>query len=156
MNLGVWAVQARYFHSLFVTAAIPGTAVSVPVFPGGYLIGGLLLVNLAFAHVYRLRLTWAKSGLWLTHFGLILLLLGELFTGLWQKESMMRLDQGETKSYSESSRLIELAVIDTTDPKFDDVVAIPTAVLEQLGTIQHPKLPFRIRTTTYYPIRRCR
>ena len=151
VNLGVWAVQAKYFHSLFVTAAIPGTAVSVPVFPGGYLIGGLLLVNLAFAHVYRLRLTWAKSGLWLTHFGLILLLLGELFTGLWQKESMMRLDQGETKSYSESSRLIELAVIDTTDPKFDDVVAIPTAVLEQLGTIQHPRLPFRIRTTAYYP-----
>jgi len=62
----------------------------------------------------------------------------------------MRLDQGETKAYSESSRQIELAVIDTTDPKFDDVVAIPTAALEQLGTIQHPKLPFRIHTTTYH------
>ncbi len=150
VNLGIWAVQTKYFRSLFVTAQLPGTELFVPVFPGGYLIGGLLLLNLGAAHVSRLRLSWAKSGLWLTHFGLILLLLGELFTGLWQKESMMRLDQGETKAYSESSRQIELAVIDTTDPKFDDVVAIPTAALEQLGTIQHPKLPFRIHTTTYH------
>ena len=79
------------------------------------MIGGLLLLNLAAAHAYRFRLTWAKSGLWLTHFGLILLLLGELFTGLWQQESLMRLDQGETKAYSESSLQTELAVIDTTD-----------------------------------------
>jgi hypothetical protein len=151
VNLGVWAVQAKYFHSLFVMAAVPGTSLFVPVFPGGYLLGGLLLLNLTAAHIYRLRLTWSKSGLWLTHFGLVLLLLGELLTGLWQRESMMRLDQGETKAYSESARQMELAVIDTTDPKFDDVVAIPTAVLEELGTIQHPKLPFRIRVTAYYP-----
>src|SRR5208283_893880 len=151
VNLGVWAVQTRYFRSLFVMARLPGTELFVPVFPGGYLIGGLLLLNLAAAHFSRLRLSWAKSGLWLTHFGLVLLLLGELFTGLWQKESLLRLDQGETKAYTESSRQIELAVIDTTDSKFDDVVAIPTAVLEQLGTIQHPKLPFRIHTATFYP-----
>jgi hypothetical protein len=151
VNLGIWAVQAKYFHSFFVMASVPGTALFVPVFPGGYLIGGLLLINLAVAHVYRLRLTWSKSGLWLTHFGLILLLLGELLTGLWQKESMMRLDQGETKSYSESSQRMELAVIDTTNPKYDEVVAIPTAVLGDLGTIQQPMLPFRIHTIAYYP-----
>jgi hypothetical protein len=151
VNLGVWAVQAKYFHSLFVTARLPGTELRVPVFPGGYLVGGLLLLNLAAAHVSRLRLSWGKSGLWLTHIGLILLLLGELFTGLWQQESLMRLNQGETKSYSESSLQTELAVIDTTDPKFDDVVAIPTSLLENLGTIQHPKLPFRIHTVSFFP-----
>ena len=102
VNLGVWAVQQKYFRSLFVMARLPGTDLAVPVFPGGYLIGGLLLLNLVAAHAYRFRLTWTKSGLWLTHFGLILLLLGELFTGLWQQESLMRLDQGATKNYSES------------------------------------------------------
>jgi hypothetical protein len=132
-------------------ARIPGTDLSVPVFPGGYLIGGLLLLNLAAAHVSRLRLTWGKSGLWLTHFGLILLLLGELFTGLWQQESLLRLDEGQTKAYSESSLQTELAVIDTTDPKFDDVVAIPIQLLEERGTIQHPRLLFRIHTTAFYP-----
>ena len=151
VDLGIWAVQAKYFRSLFVMGRVPGTDIAIPVFPGGYLIGGLLLINLTAAHAYRLKLTWVKSGLWLTHFGLILLLLGELFTGLWQQESLMFLDQGETKTYSQSLLLTELAVIDTTDPKFDDVVAIPVAALENLGTIQHPRLPFRIHPTAFYP-----
>jgi hypothetical protein len=151
VDLGIWAVQARYFRSLFVTAQIPGTGIAIPWFPGGYLIGGLLLINLTAAHATRLKLSWAKSGLWLTHFGLILLLLGELFTGLWQQESLMAIDQGDTKSYSESRLQTELAVIDTTDPKFDEVVAIPTALLEDLGTIQYPRLPFRIHPTVFYP-----
>lgn len=151
VNLGVWAVQAKYFRSLFVMARVAGTDIPLPVFPGGYLIGGLLLLNLAAAHAYRFRMTWSKSGLWLTHFGLILLLLGELFTGLWQEESLMRLDQGETKAYSESSLQNELAVIDTSDPTFDAVVAIPSTLLAKLGTIQTPKLPFTIRPVVYYP-----
>lgn len=151
VNLGVWAVQTKYFRTLFVMARVPGTDLPVPVFPGGYLIGGLLLLNLAAAHASRFRVTWTKSGLWLTHFGLILLLLGELFTGLWQQESLMRLDQGETKAYSESYLQTELAVIDTTDAKYDDVVAIPTAALERTGVIQYPKLPFTIRPVLFYP-----
>jgi hypothetical protein len=151
VDLGILAVQTQYFRSLFVMARVPGTGIAIPVFPGGYLIGGLLLLNLTAAHAYRLKLTWSKSGLWLTHFGLILLLFGELFTGLWQQESLMLIDQGETKTYSESYVRTELAVIDTTDPKFDDVVAIPTEALENLGTIQHPRLPFRIHTAAFYP-----
>ena len=151
VNLGVWAVQTKYFRSLFVMTRISETGVAIPWFPGGYLIGGLLLLNLTAAHACRLKMTWAKSGLWLTHSGLILLLLGELFTGLWQQESLMFLDKGETKTYSESRLQTELAVIDTTDPRFDDVVAIPTEALEEPGTIQHPRLPFRIHTTAFYP-----
>jgi hypothetical protein len=151
VNLGVWAVQQKYFRSLFVMARFSGTNVAVPVFPGGYFIGGLLLLNLVAAHAYRFRLEWKKSGIWLAHFGLILLLLGELFTGLWQREGLMRLDAGATKNFCESSLKIELAVIDTTDPKFDDVVAIPEGALEKMTALQYPKLPFTIRTVLYYP-----
>ena len=92
VNLGVWAVQQKYFHSVFVMTRLPGSDFAMPVLPGGYLIGGLLLVNLVVAHVYRLKLTWSKLGLWLTHFGLIMLLLGEIFTGLWTQEGHMRLN----------------------------------------------------------------
>ncbi|HUL52657.1 MAG TPA: cytochrome c biogenesis protein ResB [Opitutaceae bacterium] len=151
VNLGVWAVQQKYFRSLFVMVHVPGTPVSVPVFPGGYLIGGLLLVNLAAAHAYRFRLGWRKAGIWLAHLGLILLLLGELFTGLWQRDGVMRLDQGATKNYSESALKTELAILDTTDPKFDSVVAIPESALQAMGTLQHPALPFTVRTVLYFP-----
>ena len=44
VNLGIWAVQEKYFHSLFVLAKFGD--LPVPVFPGGYLIGGLLLIAL--------------------------------------------------------------------------------------------------------------
>lgn len=151
VNLGIWAVQDKYFRSFFVYWQVPGTGIGVPIFPGGYFIGGLLLINLISAHVYRFQLTWKKFGIQLAHSGLIILLLGELITGLMQKESMMRLDEGETKKHSESPMLTELVVIDRTAPEYDDVVAIPEAVLADKGTIQHPKLPFQLRLKEYFP-----
>lgn len=151
VNLGVWAVQEKYFRSFIVLGRLPGADVLVPIFPGGYFIGGLLFINLISAHAYRFRFSWAKCGIWLTHIGLLLLLLGEFFTGLWQRESVMRFAEGETRSYSESQLVNELAVINTTDPQFDDVVAIPAARLEKSAPIQHPKLPFRIQPKVFYP-----
>ncbi len=151
VNLGIWGVQEKFFHSFFVLEKIPGTAIPVPVFPGGYFLGGLLLINLVAAHVYRFKLEGRKAGILLTHTGLILLLVGELLSGLLQQESQMRLDAGESKNYSESYRQDELVVLDTTDPKFNEVVAIPEAVVAEGGLIQHPKLPFQLRLRDYYP-----
>ena len=151
VDLGVWGVQEKFFHAFFVLGKIPGTNVPCPVFPGGYFLGGLLLINLLAAHIYRFKFEWKKTGIQLTHLGVILLLVGELLTGLFQQESQMRLEEGETKNYSESYRDVELAVIETTDAKFNDVVAIPQAVLSDGGTLQHPKLPFQVRIRDYYP-----
>ncbi len=149
VHLGIWAVQQKYFHSFFVLWRVGD--IPVPVFPGGYLIGGLLLINLVSAQVYRFKLSAKKSGIWLTHVGLILLLIGELLSGLWQEEFSLRLNEGETKNFSESYRLNELAITDTTDPKFDHVVAIPENLIARSEAIQHPKLPFRVVPKTYYP-----
>ena len=148
VNLGIWAVQEKYFRSLFVLWNIKGFP--VPVFPGGYFIGGLLFINLVSAHAYRFKMAWKKSGIFLTHFGLILLLLGELFTGLWQKEYQLRLDQSQTRSYSESYRDNELAITDASDPKWDEVVAIPEKRLASGEPIQVAKLPFRVAIRSYY------
>jgi ABC-type transport system involved in cytochrome c biogenesis permease subunit len=149
VDLGIWAVQEKFFRSFFVFGHV-GEA-PVPVFPGGYFIGGLLLINLIAAHIYRFKLTWRKTGIFITHVGLILLLIGELLSGLLQEDFQMRLEEGQTKNYSESYRLNELAIIDTTDPKTDEVVAIPEEHLARGETIQYPKLPFRVATKVYYP-----
>ncbi|HVU23686.1 MAG TPA: cytochrome c biogenesis protein ResB [Opitutus sp.] len=149
VNLGVWAVQAKYFRSFFVFWHAGD--VMIPIFPGGYLIGGLLFFNLVAAHVYRFKFSWRKSGIWLTHAGLILLLAGEFFSGILQQEYQMGLVPGESKNFAESYRKNELAVIDTTDPQFDDVVAIPEKFLEHKAEIQQPRLPFRVVPRLYYP-----
>lgn len=39
VNLGIWAVQEKYFRSFFVLWNVKG--IPVPVFPGGYLVGRL-------------------------------------------------------------------------------------------------------------------
>jgi hypothetical protein len=150
-DLGVWGVHEKFFHSFLIFAAIPGTALQVPIFPGGYLIGGFLLVNLAAAHLSRFRLGWGKAGIWLTHTGLILLLLGELLSGLWQEDFDISLDGGQTKNFAESERYNEVAITDATDPKFDDVVVIPESVIAENQAVQHPRLPFRVVPRLFYP-----
>ncbi len=149
VNLGIWAVQQKYFRSFFVLWRAGD--VPIPVFPGGYLIGGLLLLNLAAAQLTRLKLTVKKSGIWLTHLGLILLLLGELLSGLWQEDYQMRLEEGQGKNYSESYRDNEVAIIDATDPQWDDVVVIPESIIAKGESLQIGKLPFRVVPKLYYP-----
>ncbi len=148
VNLGIWAVQERYFRSFVIYAQLGGLA--VPVFPGGYTIGGLLLLNLIAAHVFRFGFAWRKTGIVLTHLGLIVLLVGELLTGLWQQDFAMRLTEGETKNYAESFRQHELVFIDVTDATHDQVVAVPESLLAAKSPVQHPALPFRVSTRTYY------
>ncbi|AHF93184.1 ResB protein required for cytochrome C biosynthesis [Opitutaceae bacterium TAV5] len=154
VTLGIWAVQEKWFRSFIVLHEIKG--IPVPVFPGGYFIGGLLLINLVASHIYRFRFSLKKSGILITHAGLILLLVGELYTGIVQEEFQMRLDEGQTRNYSESPREVELAVIDATDPATDTVVAIPAGQLARVRgnparAIQHPRLPFTLNILEYFP-----
>jgi hypothetical protein len=46
VNIGVYEAENRYFKSFFLYFTPPGTALKIPWFPSGYLVGGLLLVNL--------------------------------------------------------------------------------------------------------------
>jgi hypothetical protein len=151
VHLGVWGVQQKYFHSFFVLTKVPGTSLSLPIFPGGYLLGCALLLNLVTAHTCRFRLSWSKAGIWLTHFGLILLLVGEGLSGLMQRDGQVRINVGQTRRYVESFREVELAVTDATDPRYDEIISIPAARLSGTDSIQHPKLPFVLRAVAYYP-----
>ena len=117
VQLGIWGVQEQFFRTFFVLLKIPGTEIPVPVFPGCYFLGGLLLANLVTSHIYRFKFTWKKTGIQLTHIGLILLLIGELITSIFQEDYQLRLDEGRSRNYSESFRENEVAIIDTTDPR---------------------------------------
>jgi hypothetical protein len=156
VHLGIWEAQQRYFQSLFVWWPPEGNGFQFPIFPGGHLIGAVLLINLIAAHAKRFQWSWRKLGIHLTHAGLIIMLAGGLFTDLFAIESHMRLGTGDTRNYSEDPRRMELAVIDTSDPEFDQVTAIPEAVLQRARTIEHKSLPFRIVVRHYYQNSRLR
>src|SRR3954462_13959925 len=150
VHLGIHEAQQRYFQSLFVWWPPESRGFKFPIFPGGHLIGAVLLINLIAAHAKRFRWAWKKLGIHLTHAGLIIMLAGGLFTDLFAVESHMRLTNGETKNYLEDSRRMELAIIDTTDPEFDQVPAVPEAVLGRGGPIRPPSLPFQVVVKHYF------
>ncbi len=159
VNLGIWAVQEKYFRSFFVAQHLPHSDVAIPFFPGGYLVGGALLLNLLCAQFNRFTLTWRNLGLHLTHFGLILLLVGELITGLLSVESHLTLDTGETRNYAEAANRLELAVADVTDPGFDQVWAVPLSRLERREPVPLPgcpltAIPVRFHANANYAMRR--
>ncbi len=151
VNLGIWAVQEKYFRSFLVFQELPGTGVAIPFFPGGYLIGGVLLANLLCAQFLHFRLTWRNCGLHLTHFGLILLLVGELVTGLFSEESNLTLDTGATRNYAESTFDTELAIVDATDPAFDQVWAVPTDRLAARNPIPLPGGELIVQALEFHP-----
>ena len=150
VRMGLYDAQAQIFRSFFVHWTPPGSRLRIPVFPGGWLIGLALLVNLLAAHIRRFQFSKRKIGIVLIHTGLIFLLAGQFMTEMFQVESQMRLPVGATLNYSEDSRNHELAVIDVTDPDHDSVVAIPEALVAGGGEIHPAGLPFALRVKSYF------
>src|SRR5271170_2212584 len=142
VHLGLYAVQSEFFRSFLIYWTPSWTSWRIPVFPGGWLIGMVLLMNLLAAHIKRFKLERRKIGILLIHGGLILLLVGQFVTEMFQVESQMILKAGQTRNYSEDSRKNELAVIDVTDKDSDHVVAIPESIVARGGEIRTPLLPF--------------
>src|SRR5579859_2427843 len=136
VHLGLYKAQTEFFRSFFIYWHPAHATWKIPVFPGGYLLGAALLLNLIAAHTSRFKLTRDKIGLWIIHAGLILLILGQLATDMFAAESQMHLREGQMKNYSESDRLDELAISDITDKKLETVVTIPERLLAQRGDVR--------------------
>lgn len=150
VNEGLYNAQNRYFRSVFIYWQPAGADWRVPVFPGGYLIGAVLLVNLITAFSERFKLSRHKAGLLMAHAGLVLLVVGQFATDMLSEESHMRLTEGQARNYSESGLKTELAIVETSDPAFDHVVAVPERLLARGGLIQHPQLPFGIQVKRHF------
>lgn len=151
VHLGTFGAVKVYIRSIFVYWSPEGASWRVPVFPGGALVGLVLLANLIAAHWLRLERSWRKAGMWVIHLGLILLFAGEFVTGAFSVESHLAVEEGQTKSYSEESRRVELVLLDTTDPAHDKVYAVPAELFSRLGDIKEPGLPLTLRVRRFLP-----
>jgi hypothetical protein len=155
---GVFEVQKRFFEALVVVwqypAQWPGADalhwLKIPL-PGGFLLGGLLLINLACAHFRFFRASWRKTGIVLIHGGVVLLIVSGFLTAYLQQENYMWINVGGQSNYIESFHERDLVFIDHTDPKTDTVVSIPVSHLDPNQPIHDPALPFTVKTVFYYP-----
>jgi len=143
---GLYAAQNRYFKSFLVWWAPGDSAFQLPILPGGYAVAAILLVNLLAAHVKRFSLRWKKLGVLMIHSGLVLLIVGQVFTDLLSEESTMRLVRGGSVDYSEDLFEQELVIVDATGKE----VLIPESSLARKTEIRDGKLPFTIRVRDFW------
>ena len=147
VEMGTFAAVHAYIRGLLVWRQVPGTALRIPIFPGGGLVGLLLLLNLVAAQAKRLELSWRKSGLWVVHAGLILLFVGEFVTSGFQVETQLSIEEGQTVDFVESPRQMELALTEVTNPVYDDEYGIPDSLLASSTRIEVKGTPVSLRVT---------
>jgi hypothetical protein len=145
VDFGIWTVVNKYFYSwvawvpfqLFVRFGQkfldvdPNLTVSGGFpYPGGWVIGTLLMVNLIAAR-------------------LMILLLGEFLSSQFKVEGRMSIDEGKSSSLVIDPTRIELAFVDSSDPMNDKVVVIPKKMLKKGGLISHPDLPVNVEVIQF-------
>ncbi len=119
-------------------------------FPGGALVGLLLTINLT-GRTLELQRTWSKAGMWLVHAGMVILFAGEFVAGMMQVDTNMSIEVGQTVNYVQSYKSAELAVIDITDPSWDEVYSVPDSLLAKGRPIAIPGTPLTLNVKRFFP-----
>ena len=142
---GLYLAQERYFQSWLVTLPVGGW--SVPVLPGGRLLGWVLVANLLAAHALRFRAKWSQIGIHCIHFGLVLLIVGQLLADAWSRESRFTIEVGKTATYSESPREAELVLVSADDRE----IRLASSELRPGRVLRPEGFPYELRIRAWHP-----
>ena len=122
------------------------------------MLGGLLLVNLLAAHFKRFQFSFQKFGIQLTHFGVIVMLVGQFVADEKQVESFMGFEEGEARNFTEHHRDAELVFLREKDADNDDAISFHEDLFKPRGLfsksklpaeLKHEKLPFTVRVLDF-------
>lgn len=163
-------------------------------FPAGKSLGWVMVINLTAAHILqfvnlldgarkqaaRTRSTGAdvgllilkRSGIFILHGGVLLLLVGEYITREWAVEQQMIVPEGGASNYAYETRNFELSFVDQTDPTTDKVAVLPGKKMKEAveardraaqfklpapsTRFSHDALPVDVEVVAYYPNSRVR
>ena len=78
-------------------------------------------------------------------------MLNEIYVTLTNDEQRMTLFEGQTVSRALDVRATEMAIIDVSDPEFDEIVVVPGSMLRSGEKISDEELPFDVRCVKYIP-----
>ncbi|MEX0700925.1 MAG: cytochrome c biogenesis protein ResB, partial [Planctomycetales bacterium] len=107
-------------------------------FAAGVLLAGSIMV-------FRKR-----GGIVVIHGGIALMMLSEVLVGTTVDEGVMLIEEGKASNYAESTQKEELAIVDSSDPDHDRVVAVPAKRLSAGKRIADEQLPFQIEVLKHY------
>lgn len=124
-------------------------------FPGGYVIGWAMVLNLTAAHIVRFKLSWTKAGIWILHFGMVVLLGGEFIRAEMGHEDRMSIREGQSADYMIDLNHFELTIAKPTTGDTVEVLKVPDEILvksaakRSAGRIDLPDVPFHIKVNEY-------
>lgn len=137
-DLGLLKSQQLYFSSWLIWFGF------VP-FPGGMTLLVIFFVNLLMKFLLFSEWAWHKAGIIITHFGVLLLLLGGLFTALTQEEGYLVIEQGSQATIIKDYHQRELQIYRDGDR----VITMPHQALHRGLELSDPALPFKMNIDTY-------
>ena len=160
----LYDVQTRYFESLGVVHWIGGKY-PLPL-PGGYLLMGILFVNLVVGGLIRVRKDAARVGVFVIHIGMALLLFGAFLEDMMSVHGMLSISEpGYTASPNEpsppnrsrefvSSREWEVVIRRPNRDGSKSEFVIPQEKFEGLSgddtlRVSYPDLPFDLVLSDY-------
>lgn len=178
-RLGIWEVIDTWFRgrvvwihwelfpNIFNKASYnkPLDGWSFP-FPGGFMILGLLSLNMLAAMAAKITSDWTSSarrvllrrhaGIYILHVGLLIMFAGEFVTGLYAQEGRLSIKVGQWSDFVEDHLDVELAFIDPSGSETDRHVVIPQALLQRHAVVggngqkmTHPDLPVDLRIDAF-------
>ena len=156
VDSGLWTAISTYFRNDFLVW-IPfriffpramNVAGGFP-FPGGYLLGWVLMANLIAAHAIRFKFTPKRLGIIILHSGLVIMMVSEYVTGKFATEGSMLIFEGQSANYVMHPRETELAIIPEGTSDNADVIAVPMKLMQRGGVIKDDALPFDVEVVKY-------
>ena len=150
VHLGTWGAVNLYMRSWLVWWHVPGTGLRAPHLPRRRAGRAGADGQPGRGPGRRLELSWKKAGIWVVHAGLILLVVGEFVTGVFQVDTQLAIEEGQTVNYVEHPRERSWPLIDTTDPAWDEVHTVPDSLLADGGLVPVPGTPVVLMVRRYW------
>lgn len=163
LGIAIWLYTQPDRDRRFVWLAVAGVPITVTLAGWALLIPGVSdssmrilwqLIKATMAALVLLAGCWIvfrkRSGIVLLHAGVGLLMVSELLVGLEAVETMMVLREGETRSWAQDIRSVELAVVDPSPEDHDVLTRIPASRLRPEAMLSHSSIPFQIRVDKFY------
>lgn len=151
-EIGLYAAHQKFFASFIIWAG------PVPL-PGGYLILGLLTLNLSLKFLVLSEWSYKKAGIILAHLGALILMIGGLLTALVAEEKYMLIPEGEQTPYIYDYHRRELMIYENDALKytipFQDIdvnAALPLDLpfeITPLETCENCEIQKRAETSDY-------
>ncbi len=162
---GLYATINKYFtwknYIVLPDIRINGKLLPIPL-PGAYWVCVLLFINMFMGGIVRIRKGWKKAGIIVSHFGILLMLLGGFVTHHFSERGYMSLYEGETSNFVQSyhDHSIEISLLNDQGTA-EEVYVFPHEITSKISKdgktpvkLVHEKLPFSFEASHY--LKNCR